>query len=65
MRSLLILALVALPTWAAETMRVQMGAVVASAQVEGEGLASGEDAEDARFVATEGHKLTSPAPPGS
>jgi stage II sporulation protein D len=58
MRSLVIVALCALPAGAAETMRVQMGAVVATAQLEGDGLASGEDAEDAQFTATPGRKLT-------
>ncbi len=47
----------ALPAAAAETMRVQMGAVVGSAQVEGDSLASGEDAEDARFIPSDARKL--------
>ncbi|MBS1150200.1 MAG: SpoIID/LytB protein [Myxococcaceae bacterium] len=41
--------LLCLPAGAAETMRVQMGPAVATAQIEGEALATGEDAEDARF----------------
>ena len=52
-----LLLLLAWPAGAAETMRVQMGVVVASAQVEGDSLASGEDAEDARFAPTPGRKL--------
>lgn len=51
------LALFGLPARAAETMRVQMGALVPTAQVEGEALASGEDAEDARFAPAEGRTL--------
>ncbi len=39
-------------------MRVQMGPAVQSAQIEGEALAAGEDAEDARFVGVGSPRLT-------
>ena len=38
-------------------MRVQMGPAVQTAQIEGEALATGEDAEDARFLGIGGGKL--------
>ncbi len=49
--------LLCLPASAAETMRVQMGPAVQTAQIEGEALARGEDAEDARFSGIGGTKL--------
>ncbi len=38
-------------------MRVQMGAAVMTAQIEGEALSTGQDAEDARFSGTGGARL--------
>jgi stage II sporulation protein D len=52
------LLLLCLPAHAAETMRVQMGAAVPTAQIEGDALATGEDAEDARFTGVEGGRLS-------
>lgn len=54
----LLLLTLALPAWAAETMRVQMGPAVQIAQIEGEALATGQDAEDARFVAVGDNHLS-------
>ncbi len=51
------LVLLCLPAGAAETMRVQMGAAVQTAQIEGEELATGEDSEDARFLGVAAGKL--------
>jgi stage II sporulation protein D len=48
---------ICLPAGAAETMRVQMGAAVQAAQIEGEALASGEDAEDAHFTGSGGSRV--------
>ena len=53
-----LLLLLCLPAQAAETMRVQMGPVVSSVQIEGEALAAGEDLEDARFVAVGANRLS-------